>query len=215
MNSQDFESPGRIGSGAVVKRIGVFIDGANIYAATRALGFDIDYQRLLDFFRARGRLVRMFYYTAVLDDGDHSALRPLIDWLQYNGYTVVTKPAKEFTDALGRRRIRNDMDVELAIDMMEAAAHLDQAVLLSGAGDFRRLVEAVQRRGVRVTVISTDRQPSPMIADELRRQADVYLDLQDLAPVIRRRPAKCSETGLAGPPRPADLGEAETRGRLA
>jgi uncharacterized LabA/DUF88 family protein len=175
------------------ERLGVFIDGPNLYAATRALGFDIDYQKLIDFFRVQGRLLRIFYYTAVQGEAEYSALRPLVDWLDYNGYTVVTKPAKEFVDALGRRRIKNSMQVELAIDMMEMAGRLDHAILLSGDGDFRALVEAVQRRGVRVTVISTYRSGPGFIADELRRQADLYLELVDLAPVIRQRPGPREE----------------------
>src|SRR6266852_654814 len=139
------------------EKIGLFIDGSNLYAAARALGFDIDYKRLLDLFGAKGRLIRAFYYTALLDDQEYSPIRPLVDWLDYNGYTMVTKPTKEFTDAAGRRKIKGNMDIELAIDVMEMAQYLDHIVLFSGDGDFRRLVEAVQRKGVRVTVVSTIR----------------------------------------------------------
>jgi uncharacterized LabA/DUF88 family protein len=167
-------------------RIGIFIDGANLYAAARGLAFDIDYKRLLDLFASKGRLIRAFYYTALLEDQEYSPLRPLVDWLDYNGYTMVTKPTKEYTDAMGRRKIKGNMDIELAIDMLEMAQHLDHAVLFSGDGDFRRLVEAVQRRGVRVTVVSTTRSQPPMVSDELRRQADRFLELQDLAPQIAR-----------------------------
>ncbi len=167
-------------------RIALFIDGANLYAAARALGFDIDYKRLLDHFGGKGRLIRAFYYTALLDDQEYSPIRPLVDWLDYNGYTMVTKPTKEFTDATGRRKIKGNMDIELAIDVMEMAPHLDHIVLFSGDGDFRRLVEAVQRKGVRVSVVSTVRSQPPMVADELRRQADCFVELQDLAPQIMR-----------------------------
>ena len=163
-----------------------FIDGANLYAAARALAFDIDYKRLLQLFGAKGRLIRAFYYTALIEDQEYSPLRPLVDWLDYNGYTMVTKPTKEFTDATGRRKIKGNMDIELAIDVMEMAQSLDHIVLFSGDGDFRRLVEAVQRRGVRVTVVSTIRSTPPMVADELRRQADVFIELQELAPQIMR-----------------------------
>ena len=156
------------------ERLALFIDGANLYAAARALGFDIDYKRLLDLFATKGRLVRAFYYTALVEDQEYSPIRPLVDWLDYNGYTMVTKPTKEFTDASGRRKIKGDMDIELAIDLMEMAEHLDHAILFSGDGDFRRLVEAVQRKGVRVTVVSTIRTQPPMVADELRRQADQH-----------------------------------------
>ena len=168
------------------ERIGLFIDGANLYSAARSLGFDIDYRRLLEEFRGRGRLIRAFYYTALFDDQEYSSLRPLVDWLDYNGYTMVTKPVKEFTDASGRRRIKGNMDIELAIDVMEMAPHLDHVVLFSGDGDFRRLVEAVQRKGIRVTVVSTVRSSPPMIADELRRQADTFIELVDLAPLVQR-----------------------------
>jgi uncharacterized LabA/DUF88 family protein len=169
------------------ERIGLFIDGSNLYAAARALGFDIDYKRLLELFTGQGRLIRAFYYTAVVEDQEYSPIRPLVDWLDYNGYTMVTKPTKEFTDATGRRKIKGNMDIEMAIDMMEMAQHLDHVALFSGDGDFRRLVEAVQRRGVRVTVVSTVRSQPPMAADELRRQADYFIELQDLQDQIARQ----------------------------
>jgi uncharacterized LabA/DUF88 family protein len=168
------------------ERIGLFIDGSNLYAAARALNFDIDYKRLLNVFAAKGHLIRAFYYTALVEDQEYSPIRPLIDWLDYNGYTMVTKPTKEFTDASGRRKIKGNMDIELAIDVMEMAEHLDHIVLFSGDGDFRRLVEAVQRRGTRVTVVSTVRSQPPMVADELRRQADTFIELQELQPSIAR-----------------------------
>src|SRR5260221_13944444 len=132
------------------ERLGLFIDGANLYAAARALGFDIDYNRLLDLFATKGHLIRAFYYTALVEDQEYSPIRPLVDWLDYNGYTMVTKPTKEFTDAFGRRKIKGNMDIELPIDVMEMAPFLDQMWLSSGDGDFRRLVEAVQHKGKRV-----------------------------------------------------------------
>ncbi len=168
------------------ERIGLFIDGSNLYAAARALGFDIDYKRLLKLFAGKGRLIRAFYYTALVEDQEYSPIRPLVDWLDYNGFTMVTKPTKEFTDAAGRRKIKGNMDIELAIDVMEMAQYLDHVVLFSGDGDFRRLVDAVQRKGVRVTVVSTVRSQPPMVADELRRQADIFIELMDLAPQISR-----------------------------
>lgn len=174
------------------ERIGLFIDGANLHSAARSLGFDIDYKKLQLHFAEKGRLVRAFYYTALIEDQEYSPLRPLVDWLDYNGYTVVTKPTKEFTDALGRRRLKGNMDIELAIDAMEMAPHLDHLVLFSGDGDFTRLVEAIQRKGIRVTVVSTLRSQPPMVADELRRQADTFLELQELAPSIQR-PAQWRE----------------------
>jgi len=168
------------------ERVALFIDGANLYAAARALGFDIDYKRLLQHFGEEGRLIRAFYYTALYEDQEYSPIRPLVDWLDYNGYTIVTKPTKEFTDSTGRRKIKGNMDIELAIDVMEMAEHLDHIVLFSGDGDFRRLVEAVQRKGVRVTVVSTVRSQPPMVADELRRQADRFIELDTLSGDIAR-----------------------------
>ncbi len=170
------------------ERIALFIDGANLYSTAKTLGFDIDYKRLLECFSEQGRLIRSFYYTALLEDQEYSPIRPLVDWLDYNGFTLVTKPLKEFTDSMGRRKVKGNMDIELAIDMMEMAERLDHIVLFSGDGDFRRLVEAVQRKGVRVTVISTISTQPPMIADELRRQADNFVDLQDLHNLIARSP---------------------------
>jgi uncharacterized LabA/DUF88 family protein len=171
-------------------RIAVFIDGANLHATARALGFDIDYRRLLKEFQDRGTLLRACYYTAVIEGQEFSSIRPLIDWLDYNGFTVVTKATKEYFDANGRRKVKGNMDIELAVDAMELACHVDQIVLCSGDGDFRPLVEAVQRRGVRVTVVSTIATQPPMIADELRRQADVFTDLKDLQSRIGRDPAE-------------------------
>jgi uncharacterized LabA/DUF88 family protein len=178
------------------ERVAMFIDGANLYATARALGFDIDYKRLLEIFSGRCNLVRALYYTALVEDQEYSPIRPLVDWLDYNGYTMVTKPTKEFTDATGRRKVKGNMDIELAIDVMEMIDHLDHIVLFSGDGDFRRLVEAVQRRGRRVTVVSTLRSQPPMIADELRRQADMFIDLADLQSLVARQlPADRSRSG--------------------
>jgi uncharacterized LabA/DUF88 family protein len=173
---------------SVEGKIALFIDGVNVHATAKALGFDIDYKRLLKEFQSRGTLLRAFYYTAIIEDQEFSSIRPLIDWLDYNGYTVVTKPAKEFDDAEGRRRFKRNMSLELAVDAMELTEHVDQIVLFSGDGDFRSLVEAVQRRGVRVTVVSTILSQPPMIADELRRQADVFTDLVELQPKLGRAP---------------------------
>ena len=167
-------------------RVALFIDGSNLYAAARALGNDLDYKRLHDLFSNQSRLVRAYYYTALVEDQEYSPIRPLVDWLDYNGYTMVTKPTKEFTDASGRRKIKGNMDIELAIDVMEMAEHVDHIVLFSGDGDFRRLVEAVQRKGKRVSVVSTVRSQPSMVADELRRQADNFIELQDLLPMIAR-----------------------------
>jgi len=168
------------------ERIALLIDGANFYSAAKALEFDVDYRKLLEEFRKRGRLIRAIYYTALVEDQDYSPIRPLIDWLDYNGYAIVTKPAKSYTDQQGNRRIKGDMDVEIAVDALQLAAHLDHIVLFSGDGDFRRLVEAIQARGVRVSVVSTLKTDPPMISDDLRRQADAFIELADLEGLIGR-----------------------------
>lgn len=170
------------------ERLALFIDGSNLYAAAKALGFDIDYKLLRQEFMRRGKLIRAFYYTALLENDDYSPIRPLVDWLHYNGFSMVTKPAKEYTDSQGRRKVKGNMDIELTVDAMELAPRMDHAVLFSGDGDFRPLVESLQRQGVRVSVVSTIRSQPPMIADELRRQADNFIELDDLREVIGRPP---------------------------
>ena len=171
-------------------RIALFIDGANFYATARALGFDIDYKRLLKEFQGRGELLRAFYYTTIIEDQEFTSIRPLVDWLDYNGYTVVTKLTKEFIDPGGRRKVRGCMHVELAVNAMEIADRIDRMFLFSGDGDFRPLLKAVQRRGVHVTVVSTLTSQPPMVADELRRQADAFLDLAELKSKVGRDPAE-------------------------
>lgn len=168
------------------ERVCLFIDGANLYSASRNLGFDVDYRNLLGFFRKHCNIIRAYYYSAVLDTEEYSPLKPLTDWLAYNGFFLVTKNAREFTDQNGRRRIKGSMDIELAVDMMEIASKIDHAVLFSGDADFRRLIESVQRQGVRVTVVSSVKTTPPMVGDELRRQADQFLELVDIAPEFTR-----------------------------
>ena len=197
------------------ERVALFIDGANLYATSKSLGFDIDYKRLLDFFRKQGRLVRALYYTALAEDQEYSSIRPLIDWLDYNGYSMVTKPTKEFTDSTGRRKVKGNMDIELTVDAMRLCDNLDHIVLFSGDGDFRSLVAALQEKGRRVSVISTLQTQPPMVADELRRQADQFIDLADLefavsrdggrpAPAARERPSRGASSRSIAEPVPFD-----------
>lgn len=168
-------------------KIAMFIDGANFYSAARGLNIDIDYRKLLDEFKKRGVLVRAYYYTAIAEDEeDYSPIRPLVDWLDYNGFSMVTKAARAYTDAAGRKKWRGDMKIEIAVDVMEMAAHVDHIVLFSGDGDFRRMVEAVQAKGVRVTVVSTMKSQPPLASDDLRRQCDDFVDLNDLASIVGR-----------------------------
>ncbi|XAT56500.1 NYN domain-containing protein [Rhodobacteraceae bacterium IMCC1335] len=168
------------------ERLVLFIDGSNLYSAAKSLGFDIDYKLLRTEFMRRGKLLRAFYYTALLDNEEYSPIRPLVDWLNYNGFTMITKTAKEFTDSQGRRKVKGNMDIELTVNAMELAPHVDHIVLFSGDGDFRPLVESLQRQGVRVSVVSTVRSQPPMIADELRRQADNFIELEGLRDVVGR-----------------------------
>jgi uncharacterized LabA/DUF88 family protein len=175
-------------------RIALFIDGANLYSSARALNVDLDFRKLSDWFGQKGQLVRAYYYTAVVEGEEFSPIRPLVDWLDYNGFTVVTKPVKRFTDAQGQSRIKGNMDIEIAVDMLELAARLDHMILFSGDGDFRRLVEAVQAKGVRVTVVSTTRTQPPQIADELRRQADAFVDLADVMSQFSKTKSSAPQT---------------------
>ena len=171
------------------EKIALFIDGANLYATSRTLGFDVDYRKLLEVFRGYGYLLRAYYYTALVEDQEYSSIRPLIDWLDYNGYTVVTKPAKEFTDSSGRRKVKGNMDMELAIDALEISSVADHIVLFSGDGDFRSLVAALQRKGRKVSIVSSIATQPPMVADDLRRQADAFIDLNTYRDTIGRPPS--------------------------
>ncbi|MAJ08523.1 NYN domain-containing protein [Ponticaulis sp.] len=170
------------------ERVALFIDGANLYSAAKTVGVEIDYRKLLEEFRKRGRLIRAYYFTALVENDDYSPIRPLVDWLQYNGFNVITKSAREFTDRDGRRRVKGDMDVEITVDMMNLANHLDHIVLFSGDGDLTRVVQAVKDKGVRVSVVSTVKTQPAMISDDLRRAADTFIDLTDLAKLIGRPP---------------------------
>lgn len=175
------------------EKIALFVDGANLYATSRSLGFDIDYKKMLKYFQKQAYLLRAYYYTALIEDQEYSSIRPLIDWLDYNGYKVVTKPTKEFTDSSGRRKVKGNMDIELAVDALELVPTVDHFVLFSGDGDFRSLVEALQRKGRKVSVISTVSTQPPMIADDLRRQADHFIDLLSLKKDIGRDPIERNE----------------------
>lgn len=189
------ERPSAIAHIAPDDKVAIFIDGANLYQSARALGFDIDYRRLLQSFSKSCRLIRAYYYTALLDDQEYSPIRPLVDWLDYNGFTMVTKPLKEFTQTTGRRKFKGNMDVEITVHAMEMAPYVDHIILMSGDGDFRSLAEAVQRKGVRFSVVSTIKPQPPMVADELRRQADFFIELNELHEMIAREGGPRLERG--------------------
>jgi len=168
------------------EKIALFIDGANFHSTGKALDFDIDYRKLLDLFKSKGRLQRASYYTALVENDDYSPLRPLMDWLDYNGFTMVTKPAKTYTDREGRQRTKGNMDIEIAVDMINASEHVDHIILFSGDGDFAAALHDLRRRGVRTTVVSTLESKPPMLADELRRAADAVIELNDMEKLIGR-----------------------------
>ena len=188
------------------ERVSLFIDGANLYATSKSLGFDIDYRRLLTFFRNKCNLVRAHYYTALAEDQEYSSIRPLIDWLDYNGYCIVTKPTKETTDLNGRRKIKSNMDIDLTVDAMRLSDFLDHVVIFSGDGDFRPLINALQQKGKRVSIVSTLHTQPPMIGDELRRQVDQFIDLSDLEIALGRDGnGRGSPRDYGGPPLPRSI----------
>ena len=167
-------------------RSALFIDGENLYYTAKSLGMDLDFKRLLAEFQSHGPLLRAYYYTTVSEDAEYQTTRPLIDWLAYNGFAVTVKAAKEFDDGDGRHKFKRNVAIEIAVDMLEIASHVDHTILFSGDGDFRALVQAAQRRGVHVTVVSSMRTRPPMVADELRRQADTFIELDSLKTSICR-----------------------------
>ena len=178
----------------------LFIDGSNFYAAAKGLNLDIDFARMRDYFAKDTNLIRAYYYTAIPEDQEFSSLRPLVDWLDYNGYAVVSKFTREFIDEeTGKRRLKGNMDMELALDMLKLAPHIDHAILFSGDGDFCRLLEDVQALCVRTTVVSTNKTTPPMVADQLRRMADIYIDMVDIAPDISKSNSKTSSKPTSKP----------------
>ncbi|GAB6853703.1 NYN domain-containing protein [Asaia astilbis] len=187
-------------------RTAVFIDGSSLYYTAKALGFEVDYRRLLRYFKTNTRLLRACYYAAIPETEEYSPLKPLTDWLAYNGFMLVTKNAREFTDQSGRRRLKGNMDVELAVDLMELSDRIDHAIIFSGDADLRRAVEAIQRRGVRVVAISSLRSSPPLIGDDLRRQVDLFVELGDIASEFTRRQGDPVSRPRSNPIRhPADI----------
>lgn len=173
------------------ERVAFFIDGANFYQTARNLNVDIDYRRMLTSFVGEAYLLRAHYYTAMADDQEFSSLRPLIDWLDYNGFQITTKPMREFTDNNGqKRRVRPSLDVDLTVDAMTLGDSVNHIVLFSGDGQYLALVEALQRKGVKVTVVSSLKTTPSMVSDDLRRTADHFLDLADLTDRLGRDPSE-------------------------
>ena len=180
------------------ERLALLIDGTNLYIASKGLGFEIDYKKLKEEFARRSNLVRAHYYTTYIENDEYSPVRPLVDWLNYNGFTIVSKPAKEFTDGSGRRRIKGSTEIELTIDALELCNNVQHIVLFVGDKDFKPLVSAIQRKGVRVTVASTIKGSSGVVADELRRQADNFIELEELKTLIGRPPRLDNQVSCRG-----------------
>ncbi|MEO0383118.1 MAG: NYN domain-containing protein [Pseudomonadota bacterium] len=173
------------------ERVAFFIDGANFYQTARNLNVDIDYRRMLTSFVGEAYLLRAHYYTAMADDQEFSSLRPLIDWLDYNGFQITTKPMREFTDNNGqKRRVRPSLDVDLTVDAMTLGDSVNHIVLFSGDGQYLALVEALQKKGVKVTIVSSLKTTPSMVSDDLRRTADHFLDLADLTDRLGRDPSE-------------------------
>jgi len=188
------------------EKTAVFIDGSSLYFTAKTLGFEVDYRRLLRYLKSNTRLIRAHYYAAIPETEEYSPLKPLTDWLAYNGYMLVTKTAREFTDQTGRRRLKGNMDVELAVDLLELADRIDHAVIFSGDADLRRAVEAIQRKGVRVTAVSSLRSSPSLIGDDLRRQVDQFIELGDIAAEFTRRQTETAPRPRSAPVRhPADI----------
>ena len=164
-----------------MRRVAVFIDGQSLYSASRAIGMEVDYAKLLPALAPaqQSHLVRAMYYTPVDEDADgYASVVPLTDWLDYNGYCVVTKPG---------RMSSTRMTVDIAIDAIALAPRLDAMILISGDADLAPAVEAVQRHGVSVTVVSTIKVEGA-IADRLRRAADAFVELETLRSAVARPP---------------------------
>lgn len=166
------------------KKTAIFIDGANLSSSASQIGMRIDFKKLLTFYEKNYDLIRAYYYTALSDNAAYKNIHSLVDWLSYNGYNVISKKAKEFVSEDSVKRIKGNMDCEIIVGMLEMAPHVDHLILFSGDGDFRCVVEAVQRMGKRVTIVSAARGDQSVTADELIRQADYFVDLADLRPHI-------------------------------
>ncbi len=164
-----------------MERIALFIDGANVYAAAKRLGWNFDHRKILEHFATQGRLYNAFYYTAVPYPIDDKQKR-FTDALTYMGYTVRTRPLREATDESGQTYRRANLDIELVTDLLTTEGQYDVAVLLTGDGDFERPVEVLRARGKRVVVTSI----LEMTSYELRNAADTYVDLGSLRDQVER-----------------------------
>jgi uncharacterized LabA/DUF88 family protein len=161
------------------ERIAVFVDGANIHATLRQLDFQFDYKLLREFFGDCGELLRSYYYTAMKPDGQNDSVKPLVDFLQLNGWTTITKPFR-YQGEPGEITIKGNLDCEITVDMIRMSEFVDHLVLFSGDGDFRYLIEHLQDRGKRVTVASSRVTKTAVLSNELAKQADNFIELETL-----------------------------------
>ncbi|WP_322896266.1 NYN domain-containing protein [Yoonia sp. 67] len=176
-------------------RMALFIDGVSLYGASKLLGFDIDYKLLRQEFSRRGKLVRIMYYTSALESTEYLTIRPLVDWLSYNGFNLVTNYVKDGNDSFGRQVTKGNIEVNMAVDALDLAPRLDHAVLVTGNGHLTPLVASLQRKGVRVTILSTVQGQPTLLSDELRRQADNFVELNELRELIGRPPSSLTVNG--------------------
>ena len=167
------------------EKVAVLIDGAYLYALSRNLDFDIDYNRLLKWIGMRGQLLRASYYTVIQEDQEYSPIRPLVDWLDYNGFKVITKTSKE-DNTLHIRKKRPDIHVELSVDAMAIAKDVDHILLCAGDSDFTHLVKVLQTQGVRTSLFGTIQTSGQITSDELRRHADYFIEMKDIISDICR-----------------------------
>lgn len=161
----------------------VLIDGSNLYESARALSMKVDYKRLLDLLNEDGALLRAYYFTALPDRSIENWIHKQVDWMMNNGYSVISKPMKEYVDASGRKKQKGNIDMEIAVCAMTQAQLATEIWIFSGDGDFAVLIKALQERfAVKVYVVSS----STLVSHELRRQADKYIPLEDIRQDIEK-----------------------------
>lgn len=157
-------------------RVGIFIDGSNLFYAAMQLGLEIDYSKLLNYLVQGRRLLRAYFYTGV--DPNNEKQQGFLLWMRRHGYRVVTKDLIHNAD--GSKHA--NLDVEIAVDMLELARYCNTMVLLSGDGDLTYAVNTIAYRGVQVEVVSLH----SMTSDSLVNIADRYVDLAKIRPLIQR-----------------------------
>jgi uncharacterized LabA/DUF88 family protein len=182
-------------------RVAVFIDGNNLFHAARFHTIDIDYNKLLRVLLGDGRLLRAFFYTGV--DAGAERQQGFLLWMRRNGFRVVQKELKTFYD--GTRKA--NLDVEIAVDMLSLAGRYDTAVLVSGDEDFVYAVNAVAYKGCRVEVAGFRSNTAPRLIDV----ADFFIDLGDIAELIRKDAGQTGEYEIPSFLPPEEVGVAHPK----